>query len=136
MTANPSSLMNRRELFANSVMILAAVLLPTRGSAQERYEPRSFEEALASGPVVVHVYADWCPVCRAQKPVLATLAKDQALAGVKFVTVDFDKERQFLRTYRVANQSVILVFKNGQEAARLIGITDAERIRAGLLGAL
>jgi thioredoxin 1 len=110
--------------------------LPTWASAQERYEPRSFEDALASGPVVVHVYADWCPVCRAQKPVLAALAKDQALAAARFITLDFDKDRQFLRTHRVANQSVILVFKNGQEAARLIGITDAERIRAGLLGAL
>jgi len=128
--------MRRRDLLANSVMILAAMALPTWASEQVRYEPRSFEEALASGPVVVHVYADWCPVCRAQKPVLAALAKDQALAGARFVTVDFDKDKQFLRTYRVANQSVILVFKNGQEAARLIGITDAERIRAGLLGAL
>jgi thiol-disulfide isomerase/thioredoxin len=133
--------MNRRELLAGSAMLLAALPLPItllsmRASAQEAYEPRSFEEALAAGPVVVHVFADWCPVCRAQKPILATLAQDQALAGVRFVSVDFDKERQFLRARRVANQSVILVFKNGQEAARLIGITDAEQIRAGLLGAL
>jgi thiol-disulfide isomerase/thioredoxin len=128
--------MNRRELLANSALILIAMALPMRAAGQERYEPQSFEAALASGPVVVHVYADWCPVCRAQKPVLATLAKEQALVGVKFVAVDFDTEKQFLRTHRVANQSVILVFKNGQEAARLIGITDADKIRAGLLGAL
>jgi thiol-disulfide isomerase/thioredoxin len=128
--------MNRRELLTNAAMMLAAIALPTLASGQEHYEPRSFEDALASGPVIVHVYADWCPVCRAQKPILATLAKEQALAGVKFVTVDFDKDRQFLRTYRVGNQSVILLFKNGQEAARLIGITDAESIRARLLGAL
>ena len=128
--------MKRRELLTRSAVILAAMALPTWANAQERYEPRSFEEALASGAVVVHVYADWCPVCRAQKPVLAALAKDQALAGARFVTVDFDKDRQFLRSHRVANQSVILVFRNGQEVARLIGITDAEKIRAGLLGAL
>src|SRR5262245_5814858 len=106
--------MNRRGLLRNSAMMLAAMALPTWASAQERYEPQSFEAALASGPVVVHVYADWCPVCRAQKPVLGALAKDQGLAAVKFVAVDFDKDKQFLRTYRVANQSVILVFKNGQ----------------------
>ena len=110
--------------------------LPRLAGAQESYELRSFEDSLAAGPIVVHVYAGWCPVCRAQKPILATLAKDQALAGVRFVTVDFDKDREFLRTYRVGNQSVILLFKNGQEAVRLIGITDAESIRARLLGAL
>jgi thiol-disulfide isomerase/thioredoxin len=128
--------MRRRELLAASAIILTAIALPTWARAQEGYEPGSFEEALASGPAVVHVYAGWCPVCRAQKPVLAALAKEQVLAGVKFFTVDFDKDRQFLRTYRVGNQSVILLFKNGQEAARLIGITDAETIRARLLGAL
>lgn len=128
--------MRRRDLLANSLLILAAIALPTWAGAQESYEPRSFKDALAAGPVVVHVYASWCPVCKAQKPILDTLAKDQALAGVKFVTVDFDKDRQFLRTYRVGNQSVILVFKDGQETARLIGITDAQDIRARLLGAL
>jgi thioredoxin 1 len=128
--------MRRRELLVTSAVILTAMALPTWARAQEGYEPRSFEEALASGPALVHVYADWCPVCRAQKPVLATLAKDPALSGVKFFTVDFDKDRQFLRTYRVGNQSVILLFKDGQEAVRLIGITDAEGIRARLLGAL
>jgi thioredoxin len=86
--------------------------------------------------IVVHVYAGWCPVCRAQKPVIEALAKDRAFEGVKFVTVDFDKDREFLRAHRVANQSIILGFKNGQEVARLIGTTDADKIRAGLLGAL
>ena len=128
--------MRRRELLAASAIVLTAIALPKWARAQEGYEPGAFEKALASGPAVVHVYASWCPVCRAQKPVLATLAKEQALAGVKFFTVDFDKDRQFLRTYRVGNQSVILLFKNGQEAARLIGITDAETIRARLLAAL
>jgi thioredoxin 1 len=128
--------MRRRELLAAFAIILTAIALPTWAPAQEGYEPGSFEQALASGPTVVHVYAGWCPVCRVQKPVLATLAKEQALAGVRFFTVDFDKDRQFLRTYRVGNQSVILLFKDGREAARLIGITDAESIRARLLGAL
>src|SRR5512145_371759 len=128
--------MRRRELLAASAIILTAMALPTWAGAQEGYEPRSFEEALASGPAIVHVYADWCPVCRAQKPVLATLAKDQALSRVKFFTVDFDKDRQFLRTYRVGNQSVILLFKDGQEAIRLIGITEPDTIRTRLLGAL
>jgi thioredoxin 1 len=126
----------RRELLANLLLILAAMAVPTGVGAQESYEPRSFEEALAAGPVVVHVFATWCPVCRAQKPILAALAKDQALAGARFVTVDFDKDREFLRTYRVGNQSVILLFKDGQEAVRLIGITEADVIRARLLGAL
>jgi thioredoxin 1 len=129
--------MTRRGLLAGSALILAALVFPRWAGAQDRYEARSFEEALASGrPIVVHVYAGWCPVCRAQKPVLEELAKDKAFEGVKYVTVDFDKDKEFLRRHRVATQSVILAFKNGQEVARILGITDADKIRAGLLGAL
>src|SRR5262245_33617818 len=129
--------MTRRELVAGSALMLAALVLPTWAGAVDRYEPRSFEEALASGrPIVVHVYAGWCPVCRVQKPILEALANEKAFEGVQFVTVDFDKDKEFLRTHRVATQSVILAFNNGHEVARILGITDAEKIRAGLLGAL
>jgi thioredoxin len=131
--------MTRRGLLlaGSALILLAAPVFPTWAGAVDHYETRSFEEELASGrPIVVHVYAGWCPVCRAQKPVIEALAKDRAFEGVKFVTVDFDKDREFLRAHRVANQSIILGFKNGQEVARLIGTTDADKIRAGLLGAL
>jgi thioredoxin 1 len=129
--------MTRRELLAGSTLILAELVFATWASALDRYETRSLEEALASGqPIVVHVYAAWCPVCRAQKPALEALAKDKAFEGVKFVTVDFDKDKAFLRAHRVATQSVILAFKNGQEVVRILGITDADKIRTGLPGAL
>jgi thioredoxin 1 len=129
--------MTRRELLAGSTLILAELVFATWASALDRYETGSLEEALASGqPIVVHVYAAWCPVCRAQKPALEALAKDKAFEGVKFVTVDFDKDKAFLRAHRVATQSVILAFKNGQEVVRILGITDADKIRTGLPGAL
>lgn len=129
--------MTRRELLAGCALILAALAFPTWTGALDRYEPRAFEEALASGaPIVVHVYASWCPVCRAQRPVLEALAKDKAFEGVKFLAVDFDKDKEFLRKHQVPTQSVILEFKNGKEVARILGITDADKIRAGLLGAL
>jgi thioredoxin 1 len=129
--------MTRRELLAAYALVLAALSSRAWAGASEGYEPRSFAEALASKrPIVVHVYAGWCPVCRAQKPVLEALAKDKAFEGVKFVTVDFDKDKDFLRAHRVPTQSVILAIKNGQEVARILGITDADKIRAGLLGAL
>src|SRR5262245_59275601 len=116
--------MTRRELFACFALILTALASPTWAGAQDRLEPRSFEEALTSGGrIVLHVYAGWCPVCRAQKPVLEALAKDRAFQGVKFVTVDFDKDKEFLRAHRVGHQSVILAFKNSQEVVRLVGIT-------------
>ena len=102
----------------------------------QAYNPQVFEKAIADGAVVVHVHADWCPVCKAQQPALISMSKDPKLAKVQFITVNFDKDKAFLRSNKVANQSVILVFKGGKEVARLSGTTDAAQIRADVTKAI
>lgn len=99
------------------------------------YEAASFSRTRASGKtIVVHVHANWCPACKQQVPVLKALAKDPQFRAVDFVRVDFDTEKAFLSENRVPVQSVILVFKNGAQPARIVGVVDADelisRIRA------
>jgi thioredoxin 1 len=50
------------------------------------------------------------------------------MANVRFVRVNFDQDRDFLRTHGVASQSTILVFRNGRVATRMIGTTNAEEL--------
>jgi thiol-disulfide isomerase/thioredoxin len=93
---------------------------------------------LASGKtVVVHVHAHWCPACKQQVPVLKALSKEPEFSGVDFVRVDFDTEKAFLSENRVPVQSVVLVFRNGNEPARIVGVVDAgelgSRIRAAAI---
>ncbi len=129
--------MERRALLiAAASLALTAYTLPTAAAGLARYEAGAFETALKSGPVVVHVHADWCPVCRKQQPALSTLSSDPAMTDVKFIAVNFDKDKTFLKRNKVANQSVILIFKGGKEVARLIGTTDPAAIRAGVTKAL
>ena len=129
--------MNRRTaLAAAATLSLALSFAPAFSAGVATYEAQTFAKAVASGPVVAHVSADWCLVCKAQKPTLASLANDSKFKGVTFITVDFDKDRDFLKTNKVANQSVIVVFKGGKEVARLSGVTDAAKIREGVAKAL
>lgn len=101
------------------------------------YSAQAFDQALKSGStVVVHVHADWCPTCRAQTPTLRSMSGDKQYENVRFVVVNYDKDRDFLSTYKVASQSVILVFKGGKEVARLSGVTDPARIRTQIGGAI
>jgi peroxiredoxin/thiol-disulfide isomerase/thioredoxin len=87
--------------------------------------------------IVVDVHADWCPTCRRQAPILAgLLAGEPALADVVALKVDFDRDRDFLVTHRVLQQSTILVFQGTAETARSIGETDPERLRAAILAGL
>jgi len=130
--------MNRRLAFAlivTAALGLFSVAVSAAGFAT--YSAQSFDQALKSGaPVVVHVHADWCPTCRAQMPTLQSMSGDKQYDKVRFVRVNFDKDRDFLTTYKVASQSMILVFKGGKEVARFAGVTDAAQIKTRISGAI
>lgn len=132
--------MNRRRFNA---LALAAVslpfALPNQALARDfaAYQPESFPKLLATGgPVIVHVHAEWCAVCKAQMPIINQTLAAPAYAKVRTVRVNFDKDKQFLTDYKVVRQSTIIVFKGGKEVARLSYETDADRINKTLAAAL
>ena len=86
--------------------------------------------------IVVDVYADWCPTCRAQAPILDELREAHQSDDVLFVKVNYDDEKDFLRAHRIPRQSTVLVFKGMDEVARSIAETDRSRLRSVVLGAL
>ncbi len=51
------------------------------------------------------------------------------------IVVNYDKDDDFKTFYKAPNRSTILLFKGGNELARIYGVTDKDSIRAGLLGA-
>ena len=122
--------------------VFALLLLAFTGSAtlaaanSISYSEAAFADAQAAGKtIIVDVYADWCPTCRAQKPILNELKAEPELKDSLFVTVDYDQEKAFLREHRVPRQSTILVFKGGNEVARSIAETDRDRLRSAILSA-
>lgn len=101
----------------------------------EKYSASSFKAAQSNGEtIVVDVYASWCPTCRAQTPILNELRKDARLKNVRFVKVDFDKDKAFLRAHRIPRQSTIVVFKGMKETGRSIAQTNRGKLRGFVLG--
>lgn len=127
--------MNRRSFAALALAAIAAPLASGRVFAMPfgEYRSESFVRLLATGgPIVVHVHADWCAVCKAQLPVMERVLAGPAYKNVRAVRVNFDREKQFLTDYKVVRQSTILVFRGGKEIARLSYETDPARIEQTL----
>lgn len=131
--------MNRRSF---ALLAAAAFTLPLSASRAfaktfaEYRADRLLKLLAAGGPVVVHVHADWCAVCKAQLPVMERVLAGSAYKGVQAMRVNFDRDKQFLTDYRVLRQSTILVFKGGKEIARLSYETDPQRIEQTLATAI
>ncbi|MCM8556538.1 thioredoxin family protein [Sphingomicrobium sediminis] len=95
----------------------------------------AFAEAQAEGrTVIVDVYADWCPTCKAQAPILDELAEEEALDDALLLKVDYDRDKDFVRALRIPRQSTVLRFENGEEVQRSVAETDPMRLRDVVLG--
>ena len=101
------------------------------------YNKETFPAILkGTKPVLVHVHADWCPVCVRQSKTFTELSGTPDLKKFAAVQVNFDMDLDFRKTFNVNNQSVILVFKGGKEVARVGGISDKAKIAEFLAKAL
>lgn len=94
----------------------------------------SFEQAkTGKKPVLLDFHADWCPTCVKQQAALKPLLKEEPFKDVVAFTVNFDEETELKKTYKVSNQSTLVLLKDGKEVARGVAVTDREALRT-LLG--
>jgi thiol-disulfide isomerase/thioredoxin len=98
-------------------------------AAEKPFSKDAFAAAQADGKsIVVHVFAPWCPTCRAQEPILQKLEADPKFSGVESFRVDFDGQKDAVRALKATNQSTIIVFKGAKEVGRSVGETSPKAI--------
>jgi thioredoxin 1 len=88
---------------------------------------KDFQNAIAKGVTLVDFNAPWCGPCRFQEPIIKDIAKQfKGKALVSKVNVDENRETAI----RLGIQSIptLILFKNGQEIQRFIGLQPAETL--------
>ena len=117
-----------------AVLMTALILVTAPAVAGETpYSAATFNRLLGAGqPVVVDFHADWCPICRAQAPIVQELLATPELKNVTVLIANYDTELALRKSLNVAKQSTLVVFSHGKEVARSTGDTS----RAGLASLL
>ena len=122
------------------VIVAAAALIGALPAAAEEWKPfdaAAFAEAQKAGkPILIDVFAVWCPTCRAQNPILVELTRDPKYKDLAVFKVDFDTQKDALRALNAQSQSTLIVFNGEAEKGRSVGDTDKASIAALLDQAL
>lgn len=85
------------------------------------------EEVLRSEkPVLVDFWATWCGPCMRQGPIVEELAGE----GYSVGKVDVDQEPALAQKFQVMSIPTLIIFKDGKEAKRLVGLTAKDTLKA------
>ena len=102
-----------------------AVAAPAQAAEIKPFSARAFTIAQQQGrPILVDVYADWCPTCRAQAPSIDRLARSLWAAKMIVFRLNFDTQKADWSRMGVRRQSTLIAYRGYKETGRLVGATD------------
>ncbi len=88
-----------------------------------------FDQAIASGTVLVDFWAPWCGPCRMQAPILETLA--DAIEGKgRICKVNIDENMEIAARFGITSIPTLILFKDGQAAKMMVGLQQANTLQA------
>ena len=80
-----------------------------------------FESKIAEGVVLVDFFATWCGPCKMLSPTVEEIA-EECDGSFSVYKVDIDECEDIAMDYAIMSVPTLIVFKDGEEAARMIGV--------------
>ena len=122
-----------RRFFSRAIVAAALVmrLAPAWANSAVPFSAEAFRAAQEQGsPILVEIHADWCPTCKAQKPILSDLMAEPKFKDLIYFIVDFDTQKDAVRFFGAQMQSTLIAFKGTNETGRSVGDTERSSIAA------
>jgi thioredoxin 1 len=101
--------------------------------AVKEFTDSNFEsEVLQSDqPVLVDFWAEWCQPCRKLTPTIEAIAEEYN-GKAKVGKVDTDSNREIAMKYGISSIPTVILFKNGEEKKKFVGLTPKDQFTAAL----
>lgn len=97
----------------------------------EEYKMENFQEELRKGIKLVDFNAPWCAPCRALEPVIKKIRiAYQNRVGI--FEINIDEQGPLAVDYGVQSIPTLIIFKDGKEIRRFVGLQSETTIKEGL----
>jgi thioredoxin 1 len=87
----------------------------------------SFDKVVSEGVTIVDFWAEWCMPCKMQAPIMDEVAK---VAGdtATISKLNVDENPVSAQKYGITGIPTSLVFKDGQEVQRFVGVQNKDTL--------
>ncbi len=92
-------------------------------SIEEILGKEEFDHVLReNGLTLVDFYASWCAPCKMQTPILIEFGEEMD-DKVRIIKVDVDQNPEIANKYSVQSIPTIILFQNGEQKEKTVGLT-------------
>ncbi len=91
-----------------------------------------FQKTIKNKTILIDFWAEWCMPCKMMAPVLNDLAAE--LPDDKYVgKINIEQYKVMAQKYGVRNIPTLILFKNGEEVDRFVGIKSKSFLKSKML---
>ena len=124
-------MLSRRSVILSAIAAGTIVAAPANATTTLPFDDAAFAAAQKVGkPIFIAIHATWCPICKAQKPILSELMAEPKFKDLVYFTIDFDSQKDLVRRFGAQKQSTLISFKGEKEEGRSVGDSNAASIAA------
>ena len=88
----------------------------------------NFQQEVSTGVTLVDFYADWCGPCRMMEPIIEELSTEME-GKAKIAKLDIETSQKTTSNFNVTSIPTIILFKDGQEVERIVGVKDLDALK-------
>lgn len=99
---------------------------------KNRFEAaEQFKNRIEKGITLIDFNADWCAPCKAQAPIIKNLNRIYK-SRADIVEINIDEHRDLATQYMVQSIPTLILFKDGEEIKRFVGLQDQVTLEKNL----
>ncbi len=98
-------------------------------------ETKKFNSVIRHGVTLVDFNAPWCAPCRAQHPIIEELS-EKFKGQAAILEINVDENQQTAMHLGIASIPTLIIFKDGKEVQRFVGLQNTELLSKAILRTL